>query len=475
MTHIPDDPSASLHDEPYRPQFHYSAPYGWLNDPNGLVYYDGEYHLFFQYHPHSTVWGPMHWGHAVSTDLIQWETLPIALYPDHLGTIFSGTVVVDPANSSGLVPGGGLVALYTYSTQTQGVAYSTDRGRTWTKYTDNPIIPALRPDFRDPKVFWHDRRWVMVLSAGQSIMFLTSPDLLQWEVVSEFGSGYEGGVWEVPDLFPMTVDGITKWLLVFSVNPTAPAGGGGTRYAVGNFDGRTFVEDTPGKILWLDWGPDNYAGTTYNNIAEGRRLFVAWMSNWAYANKVPTSVWRGAMTIPRALSLAKTSAGYRLAQRPVDALHNLRMPLGTWENITVDGPLALDAICGQTLDIELDVALADATAFGMSLSTGAEDAVRISYDVPRREMIIHRSDAGIPYFNPSFVAPLEPDDGQIRLRILVDSSSIEVFANDGLLSLTSQVFPGGDILHARVFAEHGMACVRSLRAYHLRSIWSERT
>jgi fructan beta-fructosidase len=226
--------SIQLYDEPFRPQFHYSAPHSWLNDPNGLVYWDGEYHLFYQYHPHDVIWGPMHWGHAVSTDLIHWETLPIALFPDEHGTIFSGCVVVDADNTSGLVPGGGLVAIFSYHTQTQGVAYSTDRGRTWTKYQDNPILSALRPDFRDPKVFWHETNWVMVLAAGHSIMFLTSPDLLHWEIVSEFDGHYREGVWEVPDLFPMTLNEVTKWVLIVSVNPTAPAGGGGTCYYIGD-------------------------------------------------------------------------------------------------------------------------------------------------------------------------------------------------------------------------------------------------
>jgi fructan beta-fructosidase len=319
-----------------------------------LVYFEGEYHLFYQYHPNDVVWGPMHWGHAVSKDLIHWETLPIALFPDEHGTIFSGCVVVDADNTSGLVSGGGLVAVYSYHTQAQGVACSQDCGRTWIKYENNPVLPALQRDFRDPKVFWYEDRWVMVIAAGRTLMFLRSPDLLHWETMSEFDGSYRGGIWEVPDLFPMEIEGVTKWVLIVSVNPTAPAGGGGTRYFVGSFDGRAFIDDYPDQTLWFDWGADNYAGSTYSNIADERRLFIAWMNNWVYAEIIPTSVWRGAMTIPRELSLIRTTEGIRLAQRPVSALDKLRKPLGVWENLVVGGEKTLDALNGRALDIECE-------------------------------------------------------------------------------------------------------------------------
>ena len=272
-----------MYSEPYRPQFHFSPPNGWMNDPNGLVYYEGEYHLFYQHNPAAAVWGPMHWGHAVSRDLVHWENLPIALYPDAIGAIWSGTVVVDADNTSGLVPGGGLVALFSYENQTQGAAFSTDRGRTWQMYASNPILPALETDFRDPKVIWHQptARWVMVISAKQVIKFFTSENLLDWEFASDFGDwGFYGGVWEVPDLFPLSVDGQEKWVLIVSINPGGPAGGNGTRYYIGDFDGQTFTNDYPGTLTWLDYGADNYAGTTWNNAQDGRRLFAGWMSNW---------------------------------------------------------------------------------------------------------------------------------------------------------------------------------------------------
>ena len=458
----------TLYDEPYRPQFHYSPPSGWLNDPNGLVYYEGEYHLFYQYHPHSTVWGPMHWGHAVSPDLIHWETLPIALYPDDLGTMFSGCVVVDADNTSGLVPGGGLVALFSYHTQAQGAAYSTDRGRTWTKYEGNPIIPALRKDFRDPKVLWYAGQWVMVLSAGESVMFLKSPDLLHWEVTGEFNGGYEIGVWEVPDLFPLTIEGVTKWVLIISVNPTAPAGGSGTRYCIGRFDGRTFIDEYPDQLLWFDWGADDYAGTTFYNAPDGRCQFIAWMNNWAYAELIPTSVWRGATTIPRELRLVNTEAGVRLAQFPVDALNQLRVPLGKWEHFTLGETLSLDE---QVRDLEVEFELRDAQIFGVELFATKMGGVQLTYDVNAQQLVLHRPSGDIRNFNPAVSAPLVAVDGRIRLRILVDRSSIEVFAHDGLLTMTSQVFPEVDAAHVRLFALDGTVHVLSLCAYQIQNIW----
>ena len=330
----PDEP----YREPYRPQYHYSAPQWWLNDPNGLVYFDGEYHLFFQHHPESLVWGPMHWGHAVSTDLIHWQTLPIALYPDEHGAIWSGSVVVDADNSSGLVPGGGLVAVYSHDVQTQSVAYSNDRGRTWTKYSGNPVIGALAPDFRDPKVFWHDdtQRWVMVIAAGKEIQVFTSANLIEWEHASTFITNLSTvGVWEVPDLFPLDIGDVTKWVLLVSVNYGAPAGGSGTMYFIGDFDGTTFLADPTSHSLWLDYGPDNYAGTTWNNTPDGKRIFIGWMNNWLYANHLPTDPWRGAMTIPREFTLVQTPSGMQLAQQPVETLEQMRTPVGTWEAMTI--------------------------------------------------------------------------------------------------------------------------------------------
>ncbi|MBK8020736.1 MAG: glycoside hydrolase family 32 protein [Chloroflexi bacterium] len=275
-----------LYDEPFRPQFHYSPPQAWMNDPNGMVYLDGEYHLFYQYNPDDVIWGPMHWGHAVSTDLVHWETLPIALYPDDLGTIFSGSIVIDTDNTAGFGENA-MVAVYSYHTQTQGLAYSLDRGRTWTKYDGNPIIDALYQDFRDPKVFWHEPtgRWVMIISAGREAQIFTSPNLIDWTFASRFAAGHVVATWEVPDLFPLEIDGVTRWVMLVSVGGHAPAGGSGIQYFIGDFDGQTFTNENPtGTTLWFDYGPDNYAGTTWFNAPEGKKLYIGWLNNWVYAN-----------------------------------------------------------------------------------------------------------------------------------------------------------------------------------------------
>lgn len=470
-----DPASPVTYTEPFRPQYHYSPPRWWMNDPNGLVYYDGEYHLFYQYHPHDVIWGPMHWGHAVTNDLVHWETLPIALYPDELGTIFSGTVVVDANNTSGLVPGGGLIALFSYNTQTQGIAYSTDRGRTWQKYAGNPILPALKKDFRDPKVFWHEatNRWIMSIAAGESIMFLTSPDLRTWEVTSEFAEGYSSGVWEVPDLIPFKINGQTKWVLIVSVSKEAPAGGSGTRYYIGHFDGKTFTNDNPGLALWLDYGPDNYAGTIWNNAPDNRYIFLGWMNNWDYANLIPTSVWRGAMTLPRELRLIETPPGLRLSQRPVPELTKLRQPIGQWQNLSITEALSLEGLQGQQLEIIADFEIASAGTFGLDILTGQGESTRTAYDVSAQKLTVTRPQSEIPNFYPTSSASLVPIENHIRLHIFIDQSSVEIFSGDGVLSITAQVFPSPNNTRVSFFAQGGTASLVSLEAYTLTSIWNK--
>lgn len=315
---------AQYYQEKYRPQYHFSPESGWMNDPNGLVFYDGEYHLFYQYYPDSTVWGPMHWGHAVSTDLFSWTHLPVALYPDSLGYIFSGSAVSDIYNTSGFGDGTTppLIAVFTYHNselerkgnnefQSQGIAWSNDRGRTWKKFQGNPVLPnpGIR-DFRDPKVFRHDAsgKWIMILAVHDRVHIYSSPDLKNWSFESEFGesAGSHGGVWECPDLFPLTVTGTSssKWVMLVSINPGGPNGGSVTQYFTGEFDGHKFIPDDI-AAKWMDMGTDNYAGVTWSGIPEqdGRKILIGWMSNWNYATVVPSSLWRSAMTIPRELTL----------------------------------------------------------------------------------------------------------------------------------------------------------------------------
>ncbi len=464
-----------LYREPFRPQYHYSAPQAWLNDPNGLVYYEGEYHLFYQYHPDSTTWGPMHWGHAVSPDLLHWETLPIALYPDDLGTIFSGCVVVDAQNTSGLVPGGGLVAVYSYHTQTQGVAYSTDRGRTWTKYSENPIMPAVARDFRDPKVFWHAEtgRWVMIIAAGPEIHLYTSANLLDWEPASVFTGGYRGGVWEVPDLVAMELNGETHWVLIVGVSQDAPSGGSGTRYFVGSFDGQTFTDRYPDETLWFDYGPDNYAGTTFFNAPGGRHVLIGWMNNWIYANEVPTSTWRGVMTVPHDLSLAETPDGIRLVHRPAAELETLREPLGTWQDVKLEGDWRPGDVTGRVLEIVAEIEPGTAETLGFKVHAGEDGDARIFYDVAKEQLFVSRPGAGVSNFNRLFDMHVPLQDGRIALHILLDEASLEIFTADGLSSFTAQIFldPAQDGLE--LFAYEGTARIVNLAIYRLESVWPQ--
>ena len=279
----------------WRQRYHFTPPVSWMNDPNGMVFYDGEYHLFYQHNPLGAEWGNMSWGHAISTDLMHWKQLNVALMPDHLGDIFSGCAVIDKNNTAGFGKDA-MVAIYTSAgkVQSQSIAYSTDKGRTFTKYSANPVItnPGIA-DFRDPKVFWHNEsnQWIMSLATKQTITFYGSANLKSWTRLSEFGDGIgsHGGVWECPDLVPLDYNGKTKWVLVVSINPGGPNGGSATQYFIGDFDGKTFRADALPYPLWMDYGRDNYAGVTWSNIPEndGRKIFMGWMSNWDYANNVP--------------------------------------------------------------------------------------------------------------------------------------------------------------------------------------------
>jgi fructan beta-fructosidase len=463
--------------EPFRPQFHFSPAANWLNDPNGLVYYEGEYHLFYQYHPHSTVWGPMHWGHAVSPDLVHWMELPIALYPDAIGDIWSGSVVVDERNTCGLLPGGGLAAVYSYNDQSVGLATSGDRGRTWTKYAGNPVMPSGGDLFRDPKVSWHAPTgcWSMVISAGDRVKFFTSPDLIHWTFASDFSRGTGDGAWECPDLFPLTLDGETKWVLVASIGVSTSADKM-AQYFIGDFDGTTFSDNNPaGTTLRLDYGPDNYAGVTFNNAPGGDRVLVGWMSNWDYAKDTPTDPWRGAMTLPRHLELRRTPDGIRLAQRPAAALDSLRGTPHLWENQTVaPGHNLLRGLTGRALDIVAAFEPGSAAGFGFRVLKGGDSFTAVGYDAVHQKLFVDRSRSGQTDFHPGFAAVhqanLAPEHGRVKLRVLVDWSSVEAFGGDGQAVITSQVFPDRDGLE--LYALGGEAKLVSLEIYPLASIWT---
>ncbi|MEM7185518.1 MAG: glycoside hydrolase family 32 protein [Bacteroidota bacterium] len=454
---------SQYYSEAYRPQFHFSPSEKWMNDPNGLVYHKGTYHLFYQYYPEDIVWGPMHWGHAVSEDLIRWTHKPIALYPDELGYIFSGSAVVDHHNSSGFgtEENPPLVAIFTYHLmegeqagrndfQTQGIAYSLDNGDSWTKYEGNPVIGNSNiRDFRDPKVFWHEQseRWILTLVAGDYAKFYASQNLKDWDLVSEFGreQGAHGGVWECPDLFKLPVAGSSeeKWVLLISINPGAPNGGSGTQYFVGDFDGTTFTTDQSGE-KWLDHGRDNYAGVTYNNTPDGKRVFIGWMSNWDYARSTPTEVWRSAMTLPRELQLHKEGDQYFLTNYPIDALSSISSEVGTHDITSTNTNFILYRDDLHNSDITFEAKLSE--KLDIHLGNDNDEWVQLAWDPESKVMQFDRTRSGQTDFKDNFASPVQkqsydPQQRDVEVRLLIDQSSIEVFIDKGRYVFTNQVFP----------------------------------
>jgi fructan beta-fructosidase len=497
----------STYQEPFRPQFHFTPERNWMNDPNGMVYYDGEYHLFYQYNPFGDKWGHMSWGHALSRDLVHWEHLPVALAEEGDLRIYSGSAVVDFANSSGLgTDRPPLVAIYTGHREANGtrqrvedqrLAYSNDCGRTWTHYPANPVLDIGLPDFRDPKVFWHEqtKRWIMavVLPAAKKIRLYASPDLKRWSSLSEFGPAgawQDPIIWECPDLFSLQVEGepdVRKWVLIVNINPGGPAGGSGTQYFVGEFDGTGFICDQldPGNSpLWLDHGSDFYAGVTWSNVPDGRRILLAWMSNWAYTLDVPTSPWRSAMTVPRFLTLRRTSAGLRLTQNPVEELATLRKGPAL---VFSGGPFAAADLwlyqqsdLGELLDVEMTFSEVFPSApFVINIHTGAAEVTAIAVDPKEGRLTIDRTHSGRQEFHPAFaassrhVAPLHITDNTLKIRFLLDTSSLEVFAQEGETVLTDLIFPSAGQRSIGLSSEGGNALllpkVERITIFKLRS------
>jgi fructan beta-fructosidase len=456
-----------------RPAFHFTPPVGWMNDPNGLIHHEGEYHLFYQYYPTDLVWGPMHWGHAVSRDLLHWQHLPIALAPDAQGYVFSGSVVVDHDNRSGLGEAGrpAMVALYTAHDpqqkkadtgrhESQALAFSLDKGRSWQRYAGNPVLPnpGNMPDFRDPSVFWHvaSGQWVMALAAKDHVQLHGSRDLKSWQPLSRFAmtAAERLGVWECPNLFPLALEGSeqSRWVLLVSVVDGGPQGGTGTLYFVGDFDGTTFTPDADfmARVAqegpqWIDLGHDNYAGVTYNGMPDGRRLFVGWMSNWRYATKVPATTWRSAMTVPRELALRRMTDGLRLASQPLrelQSLHGEVVPLATAAGQTLQ---VLPAVMAQRADLRLRFELAPGAAGRLVLEFANDQGERLLAGWDAREgLFVDRREAGPVAWHPEFAAVAKastPHTPSVReLRVLVDRHSIEMFAAEGTATMTETFF-----------------------------------
>jgi len=474
--------------EPWRPQLHYSPATAWLNDPNGLVWFDGEYHLFFQHNPDEPLWGPMHWGHAVSEDLLHWETLPIALWPDEeLGAAFSGSAVVDHEDSSGLCAGEPcLVAFFTHDggqsgDQKQSVAFSRDRGRTWTQYAGNPVIPnGGQADFRDPKVLrWPDGSWRAVIAAGDRVQVWSSDDLLGWSLESEYAPAELGpGPVECPDLFALPVDGepgVERWVLQFDVFLGGPQGGTGARYVVGDFDGTTFVPEHD-DVRWVDFGKDFYAAQSFDDAPGGRRIWLAWMSSWSYALLTPTSPWRGSMSLPREVGLVRDGDSIHLVQQPVELGALGVGPAFESSDLALDGTLDAAPVRGRTLDLDLELEVRDASRLGLRVLVGPGEDTEIGWDAERSALYVDRTRSGDVSFSPLFPgvhdAPLTLDDGLLRLRVLVDWSSVEVFAQGGRVAITDRVFPSSESAGVELFAEGGEARVVRFSARPLASAWA---
>ena len=418
----------------YRPSFHFSPPSGWLNDPNGLVFSKGLWHLFYQHEPAQLKHGPMHWGHAVSGDLFEWQHWPIALYPDELGTIWSGSAVVENQ------PNGTeqLVACFTQAQtsrgQIQSLACSQDEGRTWRSYEGNPVLTSDQPDFRDPKLFRYDKRWIMVVAAGNEAQFYASPDLIEWTWLSSLAAPHAEWIWECPDLIQLD----DAWILIvsFIVPDARVAQGSCTRYWLGDFDGTSFSPRS--QLLPLSFGPDDYAAVSWSGAPDDRRVILGWMAHWHYADKTPTAAegWRGAMTLARELSV---EAGV-LRQRPPREWLDWR-----GEAIALNsGDFAFRGECYE-LEAEWDVADVGEEEVGLRVRVGTEEATSVLYHPASGELTIDRTHSGQTDFHAEFAgdfrAPLRVENGILKLRVFVDRCSVEVFAQDGVLYGAALIFP----------------------------------
>lgn len=466
--------------EKYRPVYHFSPAYGWMNDPNGMFYKDGVYHLFYQHNPYGSMWGNMHWGHATSTDLVTWEHHGDAISPDALGTIFSGSCVVDKDNTAGF-GAGAVIAFYTSASdrQVQSMAYSLDNGKTFKKYARNPILTSTQRDFRDPKVIWHEdtKKWIMVLAVGQEMEIYSSADLKSWTLESKFGEGQgaHGGVWECPDLLELPVEGteLKKWVLVCNLNPGGPFGGSATQYFVGTFDGKRFVNESPAVTKWMDWGKDHYATVTWSDAPDNRRIAIAWMSNWQYANDVPTSQYRSPNSIPRDLSLFAIDGGIYLQSAPSPELLKLR-DVSKKRSFKVNGTrIVKDLIPNNegAYEIELSLKNQQAEVIGFRLYNDKGEEVDMQYDMKEKKFSMDRRKSGEVSFNENF--PMLTwtaigDKDEMKLRLFVDRSSVEAFGDGGRFAMTNQVFPSEPYNHISFYSKGGAYKVDSFVVYKLK-------
>lgn len=494
--------------EKFRPIYHHTPAYGWMNDANGLVYKDGEYHLYFQYNPYGSKWGNMHWGHSVSKDLVHWTHEQPAIARDTMGHIFSGSCVVDHNNTAGFGKDA-IIAFYTshknlpgnHQRQQQCIAYSLDNGRTYTKYEGNPVLTPFDglENFRDPKVFWYapQNKWVMIVSADKNMRFYESKDLQKWNYMSEWGAGYgpQPNQFECPDFFEMAVDGNAqhkKWVMIVNINPGFAYGGSGTMYFVGQFDGHKFTCDTaPNDVKWLDWGKDHYATVTYSNTP-GRIIAMPWMSNWQYANLTPTQQFRSQNALPRELKLYTADNGEQLVSaapvKETEALRNKATDLGSFEG---EKQAKIDNEGAFELDFDLQAGTADKC--GVEIANAKGEKVSIYYDVKAQHFVMDRAESGITEFGNK-VEPHQLDNAQSlkrykevtvnyhnafalgtwapvpikanthHVQIFVDKSSVELFVDGGRIAMTNLVFPNEPYNQLRFFGGK----VANAKAYNIK-------
>ena len=491
--------------EKFRPTYHFSPLYGWMNDPNGMVYKDGEYHLFYQYNPYGSKWGNMSWGHAISKDLVNWQHLPVAIAPDALGTIFSGSAVVDTDNTAGF-GAGAIIAIYTQNSdrQVQSIAYSTDNGRTFTKYENNPVLTSEARDFRDPKVFWYapEKKWVMIVSADKEMRFYSSQDLKDWTYMSAFGEGYgvQPSQFECPDMVELPVNGDVnnkKWALIVNINPGCLFGGSATQYFVGDFNGKEFICDTkPEEVKWMDWGKDHYATVCFSNTGD-RVIAMPWMSNWQYANIVPTQQFRSANALPRELSMYSEGKNVYLAVNPIKELDAIRKETKEIDNFAVqpDKEVEMNTLFENNdgaFEIDMKVSVDGSGVAGFKLMNSKGEYVDIYLEQTTGKLVMDRVHSGIVDFGKNSIphekeahdnriansinyvddfalatwGPLSADK-EHSLRIYVDKCSVEIFLDGGKVAMTNLVFPNEPYNSLHFYSKDGSYRVDSLKLYKL--------
>lgn len=493
----------------YRPEYHHTPLYGWMNDANGLVYKDGEYHLYFQYNPYGSKWGNMHWGHSVSKDLVHWQHLDPAIARDTLGHIFSGSTVIDKNNSAGYGKDA-MIAFYTSASdehgQIQCMAYSNDNGSTYTKYENNPILTPFDglKDFRDPKVFWYEpaQKWYMIVSADKNMRFYSSTDLKQWEYLSQFGEGYgvQPNQFECPDFIQLPVDGNKdnmKWVMIVNINPGCPFGGSATEYFIGDFDGKEFKCDTDKSVTkWLDFGKDHYATVCFSNTGD-RIIAVPWMSNWQYANVTPIRQYRGANALPRELSLYTKNGEIYMAANVVKETEALRKSTRNIESLSVEGETVIDSITdglNSGVELEMDIVPGKAQTVGFDIMNAKGEKTKIYLDLKSGRAVMDRTESGLiafgekaePHFKENHDrrktesinyindfalgtwAPLSLCEGKsYHLNVFVDKCSVELFVDGGRIAMTNLVFPTEVYNSLRFYTEGGKAEVKNLSIHKL--------